>query len=89
MNRQLLVIALLQQLNAVHPAKLRIAELAVGCEQMGHGKHSAETLSGILTDLFSTQLVTCADDPFDASVTLYGRTETARVLLVKGGHIEG
>lgn len=87
MNRPLLIICLLQQLDAVHPIGLRADSLATGARAMGHPGTDSTTVISLMADCAEKQLVTSSVDAFDGTVKLYHRTETARVLLVNGGHI--
>jgi len=84
--RSALILALLQQLHAIHPNGMRSADLCTGVKLMGHPKETPESITSILHDMEGVGLVKSTPDRLDASVTLWARTEAGRVELVKYGH---
>lgn len=85
--RPQLIVCLLRQLHQVHPVKLRIVDLVSGCDAMGFPGQDEKSLASVLEDMQDKALVERFDDPLDASVKRFKRTEAARVLLAEHGHI--
>lgn len=83
MKRKLLILAILQQLHAVHPHKMRAHDLATGARSMGHPDETEASLTSLLTDLQEKGLVRQEADPLDGAVKLWSRTEAGRVLLAE------
>lgn len=84
--RSQLILALLQQLHAIHPNGMRAADLCTGIRLMGHPKETPDSVTSVLHDMEQSGLVLSKPDRLDAAVTLWARTEPGRVELVKHGH---
>lgn len=87
MDRSLLILAVLQQLHAIHPHGMRAHDLCTGVKRMGHPKETPDTIASLLVDMESKQLVTAKADDLDGALSLYARTEAGRVALAKNGLI--
>jgi len=86
MDRTLIILAILQQLHAIHPNGMRAHDLCTGVRRMGHPKETPDSISSLLVDMETKKLVVGRPDDLDAAVVIYARTEEGRVQLVKNGH---
>lgn len=84
-NRSDFILAVLQQLNQVHPLALASPPLLRGCRMGGHPKATEEDLASVLADMAEQGLVTQQASELDASVKQWKRTEKGRVVLVDNG----
>lgn len=85
-TRPLLILALLEQLHAIHPHAMRAHDLCTGVKRMGHPRETPESVASVLVDMEGMGLVQGRPDTLDAAVTLYVRTEAGRVELARHGH---
>lgn len=85
MDRTTLILAVLQQLHAIHPNGMRAADLCVGVRRMGHPNETPQSIASLLADIEGKGLVSGKPDALDGAVIIYARTEEGRVQLARNG----
>jgi len=83
--RETLIIAVLQQLDAVHPQALSPRMLIIPLRQSGLAEIHERDLCGLLLDLEEKSWVKPIDSEAAREVTRYKRTEDARAYLRRNG----
>lgn len=83
--RETLIIAILQQLDAVHPSGLSARTLLIPIRQSGLGDIAERDLVSLLADLKSKGWVDAVASTSASELVRYQRTEAGRVFLRQSG----
>jgi hypothetical protein len=88
MNKRILrILAVLEQLHAVHPNGLALNQLLVGMSAQGFTDETQPSLASLMEDMTSQSLCICEADRYDATLKRWKRLEAGRVMLAEHNRI--